>query len=373
MPRWSVRGSLGEGMSDILKDAAIVYGSLLRADFKAQEYLKGRGVKGHTAMHFLLGATGNPGDLYRVMSKELGYPDEVLESSGLMRFNGEPQEVFYNSVIIPIKDARGRVVNLSSRKYDGNKMKYVNMPNMPLLDFFGVEVVADRYRYTDYKEFGKYIVLAEGQFDTIILQQFGYPTMGIMGVHNIRAGMFKHFEWFDSVIICFDNDAPGLKATEDMASYIKKYYPGMKIYKAGLGDYNDANDFFLAGNGCKEFNKSVAAMINIKPKPLKAKKAQQQTTRSSSDIQELKDIKLEDFLKSIIPGIQWNRRDTLLKTECPFKDHKDSVASFTIYRENNTYYCWGCGRGGDIINFCNHFFGVKFRESVDILKKWRNK
>lgn len=360
-------------MADVLKDAVSVFESLLRADFVAQEYLSNRGIGRSASEFFNLGSAGNRGDLHRIMTKECGYSDELLETSGLMKFNGDPLEVFYNSIVIPIKDDRGRIINLSSRKYDNSKMKYINLPNMPLVDFFGVELVGNRHSYTKYKELGDYVVLAEGQFDTIMLQQRGFPAMGIMGVNNIRENMFRHFEWFDTVILCFDNDAPGDKATAQMASYIKQYYPSMRIFRANLGEFNDANDFFLHNTTPSTLIKTVTAMVDVKPKTLKSKKGRPPTTRSTDVVQSIKDINIADFLASIVPGVQWTKVDKLLKTECPFTDHEDTVASFTVYTNNNSYYCWGCGRGGDLIDFCNHFFGIKFKDSVKMLNEWRTR
>ena len=34
---------------------------------------------------------------------------------------------------------------------------------------------------------------------------------------------------------------------------------------------------------------------------------------------------------------------------CPF--HNEKTPSFHIYTENNTFYCFGCGAGGDVITF----------------------
>ncbi len=50
------------------------------------------------------------------------------------------------------------------------------------------------------------------------------------------------------------------------------------------------------------------------------------------------------------------------KMRCPF--HGEQDASFTIYSHNNTFYCFGCGAGGDIIDFVRRFFNVDFKDAL---------
>lgn len=41
---------------------------------------------------------------------------------------------------------------------------------------------------------------------------------------------------------------------------------------------------------------------------------------------------------------QYNRA----KYKCPL--HKEKTASFTVYKETNSWYCFGCAKGGSIID-----------------------
>ena len=50
------------------------------------------------------------------------------------------------------------------------------------------------------------------------------------------------------------------------------------------------------------------------------------------------------------------------KCLCPF--HKESTPSFNIYDETESYYCFGCGAGGDSIDFVKEHKGISFTESV---------
>ena len=35
---------------------------------------------------------------------------------------------------------------------------------------------------------------------------------------------------------------------------------------------------------------------------------------------------------------------------CPSHDHEDPSPSFTVYPESNSWYCFGCSRGGDLLD-----------------------
>lgn len=49
---------------------------------------------------------------------------------------------------------------------------------------------------------------------------------------------------------------------------------------------------------------------------------------------------------------------------CPF--HSEKTPSFNIYPGNNSYYCFGCGKGGGVINFVMDIERLDFMEAV----KW---
>lgn len=49
---------------------------------------------------------------------------------------------------------------------------------------------------------------------------------------------------------------------------------------------------------------------------------------------------------------------------CPFPDHEDKTPSFSITPQENLWKCFGCGRGGDIFEFDNLYFGLDFKASV---------
>lgn len=58
-------------------------------------------------------------------------------------------------------------------------------------------------------------------------------------------------------------------------------------------------------------------------------------------------------------GYQKNRSGFLC---CPF--HSEKTASLKIYDSSNSYYCFGCGVGGDVISFVMHLFRLDFSAAV---------
>jgi DNA primase len=53
---------------------------------------------------------------------------------------------------------------------------------------------------------------------------------------------------------------------------------------------------------------------------------------------------------------------------CPL--HTDRKPSFLLDPNKNLFYCYGCGRGGDVIRFAEIYHQVKFREAVALLREW---
>ncbi len=54
---------------------------------------------------------------------------------------------------------------------------------------------------------------------------------------------------------------------------------------------------------------------------------------------------------------------------CPL--HADHKPSFLVDPHKSLFYCYGCGRGGDIIRFVELNHQVRFPEAVALLQRWR--
>src|SRR5260221_6128794 len=54
---------------------------------------------------------------------------------------------------------------------------------------------------------------------------------------------------------------------------------------------------------------------------------------------------------------------------CPL--HSDHKPSFLVDPGKSLFYCYGCGRGGDVIRFAEIYHDVKFPQAVALLRQWR--
>ena len=69
-------------------------------------------------------------------------------------------------------------------------------------------------------------------------------------------------------------------------------------------------------------------------------------------------VLLRNDIETLIGGyVSLKRAGSNLKGLCPF--HSEKTPSFTVYPSDNSFYCFGCGAGGDAITF------IRKRENLD--------
>lgn len=72
-----------------------------------------------------------------------------------------------------------------------------------------------------------------------------------------------------------------------------------------------------------------------------------------------------DIENAISQYVVLKRRGKNLVGLCPF--HSEKTPSFTVYPENGSFYCFGCGVGGDVITFTGLIENLDYIESVKLL------
>ncbi|MDY4608933.1 MAG: DNA primase, partial [Eubacterium sp.] len=84
---------------------------------------------------------------------------------------------------------------------------------------------------------------------------------------------------------------------------------------------------------------------------------------SDNFLQELKQKSdIEDIISSYV---SLKKRGRTFVGLCPF--HNEKTPSFTVYPETESYYCFGCGAGGDVINFVKRIENLDYLDAVKML------
>jgi DNA primase len=65
------------------------------------------------------------------------------------------------------------------------------------------------------------------------------------------------------------------------------------------------------------------------------------------------------------PMVQLRRMGRTLRGLCPF--HNEKTPSFYIYPESNSFYCFGCGAGGDVVTFAMKSENLDYMDAVRYL------
>lgn len=80
-------------------------------------------------------------------------------------------------------------------------------------------------------------------------------------------------------------------------------------------------------------------------------------------VQEL--VQRSDIVDVVQGYVQLRHRGRTYTGLCPF--HNEKTPSFVVYPENQSFYCFGCGAGGDVINFMKRIQNVDYVEAVKAL------
>lgn len=80
----------------------------------------------------------------------------------------------------------------------------------------------------------------------------------------------------------------------------------------------------------------------------------------------INEIKYRNDIETVMaPYVSLKRRGKNLVGLCPF--HNEKTPSFTVYPENGSFYCFGCGVGGDVFSFVRQIENLDYIDAVKLL------
>ena len=145
--------------------------------------------------------------------KRRGFTEWELEHSGLVKRSakGNLYDIFRHRVMVPIIDVRGSIIAFGGRVLDDSKPKYINSPETMVYHksrtLFALNIAK--------KSPSKRYILCEGYMDVIAMHEAGFDTAVCACGTALTAEQVKLLsEYADEVILSYDSDEAGQKATE---------------------------------------------------------------------------------------------------------------------------------------------------------------
>ena len=176
-------------------------------------YLHGRMLTDRTIRHFGLGFADDDWSSLTKHLKSLGFSEHELVAANLAvqrRSGNGVFDRFTNRVMFPIIDLRGNVIAFGGRIMTDQKPKYLNTSDTPVF-----KKSENLFSLNNAKNAGtRTLLLCEGYMDVIAVSQAGFSnavaTLGTALTQEQAMLMKRHA---DEVIICYDADEAGQKAT----------------------------------------------------------------------------------------------------------------------------------------------------------------
>jgi DNA primase len=234
-PMWELHATVSEFFQHALWETP--------AGAEARSYLKERDVSRATAERFAMGYAPRDVGAMRAHLNGLGIPDERLLTAGLLVKREEHEELrprFRDRLIFPIIDPSQHTVGFGGRLLGPGEPKYLNSGESEIFSkgklLYNMNVARNAIRKEDR------VLIVEGYFDALRLVEAGFEhVVAPMGTALTEAQAELLGRFTKQVVLLYDSDAPGQKATFRAADVLLA--KGMEVRVVTLPDGEDPDTF----------------------------------------------------------------------------------------------------------------------------------
>ena len=235
----------------------------------AIEYLEKRKIDKETIKKFGIGLSIQKVSLTDYL-KSKKYSVDKLIDIGLTNDNGN--DIFINRIMFPIHDLSGNVVAFSGRIYNTkDNSKYINTKETD--KFKKGKILYNYHIAREYLKKNDSVILMEGQMDVIRSSTVGInnciATMGTALTKDHKS-ILKNMT--DNIILCFDGDAAGEKATNAAIELLEDTNINIRVVR--LPNNMDPDEYILkeGADSFKEQIKNAISLVDYKMEVLKKNK-----------------------------------------------------------------------------------------------------
>ena len=225
----------------------------------AKEYLLKRGLSDEIINEFEIGyALSKPDNLSKILLSK-GYDENILLETGLSNIGNSLYDLFRDRITFPIHNADGKCVGFSARIYkDIDEAKYINTKETPV--FKKGNILFNYHRASREAQNYKYILVVEGQMDAIRIYSSGIKSVvATMGTALTQKHVALLKRLGVDVILAFDNDAAGLKATITNGDILSNEGVNVKVLR--IKDAKDPDEYILK-NGIEGYKNAIEHSVN---------------------------------------------------------------------------------------------------------------
>ncbi len=257
----------GEGLYEVLAQAAQFYRDSLRETPRARKYLTDRGITTESCVKF---AVGYAPDAWDALLKRFGGSAErehqLAEAGLVIERSGKGESGYYDRfrdrIMFPIRDARGRVIAFGGRIIDAGEPKYLNSPETPLFhkgrELYGLYEARQALRKVER------LMVVEGYVDVVRLAQSGiHYAVATQGTATTPEHLNRLFRVTSELVFCFDGDRAGRAAAwRALENALEHARDGRQLRFLFLPEGHDP-DTLVGEEGAEAFEARVAGALPI--------------------------------------------------------------------------------------------------------------
>ena len=226
----------------------------------AKDYLLKRGMTEEILKEFEIGYSLKKRTVLTDFLQAIGFKKSDLLKSGLVIESNNLFDIYSNRIMFPIKNRNGQVIAFSGRIFEGeDTSKYINSKESEI--FRKSEILYNLDKAKEYARLSGKIIIMEGFFDVIACYiagiKYAVATMGT-AITKEHANLIKKSA--KEVILCFDGDNAGTKATLSCIDELVKVGVEPKIVM--LEDNLDPDEY-LKKYGKEELKKRLENPIGL--------------------------------------------------------------------------------------------------------------
>lgn len=227
----------------------------------AISYLKKRNIDESVIKEFEIGLSLNDNNVTKLLKNKGFNEDDLIDIGICGKKDDFVYDVFRNRIMFPIHDSDNKVVGFSGRIYNGeSESKYVNSKESVI--FKKGKILYNYSRALNEAREKKQIIIVEGFMDVIRLYTIGIKnvvaTMGT-AITKEHADLIRRLS--KNVILCFDGDSAGQKATISALQMLENIGLEPKIIR--LEDGLDPDDYIIKKGKEKFQNHLINAMSSL--------------------------------------------------------------------------------------------------------------